>query len=432
MKIMPEERMGPRKWLLPLMALALLIPGPAAAGQDDLDKDQESLAKALKKGKATVDLRYRVEQVSSDVPLVADDDGTASTLRTTLAYQTARWKGLSGYVQFEDVSNLGASKLHNDTQNGITDRPLIADPKGTELQQAYLRYTLDSKVQVTAGRLEFLFDDQRFIGPVGWRQNHQSFDVAMVSVLAIPKTKLTYVYVDNVNTVVGSNLGMESHLLNAKIKIGSGKLTPYVYILDYDDTPAANLFSTTTYGASWENTWEVGEKWSIPYHAQYAMQQDTGDNTNNVDADYIRLEIGAKHKTCWAKVGYEVLGGDVGDGSFTTPLATLHKFNGWADRFLVTPDGGLVDLYLAAGGTWGEGWSAMAAWHDFSADNAFDDGLGNRVNDYGTEFDVQVAYKSSWKQSFGLKAAVYSADDTSTLSIGEDTTKIWFWTGYKF
>ena len=87
---------------------------------------------------------------------------------------------------------------------------------------------------------------------------------------------------------------------------------------------------------------------------------------------------------------------------------------------------------LAAGGTWGEGWSAMAAWHDFSADNAFDDGFGNKVDDYGTELDVQVTYKASWKQSFGVKAAVYSADDTSTLPIGEDTSKIWFWTGYKF
>ncbi|MCZ6649786.1 MAG: alginate export family protein, partial [Acidobacteria bacterium] len=205
MRILRRERVGLRKWLLPLMALALLIPGPAAAGQDDLDKDQESLAEALKKGKATVDLRYRLEQVSDDVPAVSDDDAIASTLRTTLAYQTSRWQGLSGYVQFEDVSNLGASKLHNDTQNGIVERPLIADPKGTELQQAYLRYTLDSKVEVSAGRVEFLFDDERFIGPVGWRQNHQSFDVAMVSVLSIPKTKLTYVYVDNVNTVVGSN-----------------------------------------------------------------------------------------------------------------------------------------------------------------------------------------------------------------------------------
>jgi len=422
-----------------ILAVALLIPALAAAGQDDLDKDQDSLAKALSQGKATVDLRYRLERVSDDKPTVAEDDATASTLRTTLAYQTSRWQGLSGFVQFEDVSNLGASKLHNDTQNGMGERPVIADPKGTELQQVYLRYTLASKVQVTAGRVEFLFDDERFIGPVGWRQNHQSFDVAMVSVLAIPKTKLTYAYVDNVNRIFGDNRGMESHLLNGKIETGGGELTPYVYILDYDDAGEADKFSTATYGVSWDNAWEVSEKWSIPYHVQYAMQQDSGDNTNNVDADYARLEIGVKHNGCWAKIGYELLEGGAGDGMFTTPLATGHKFNGWADRFLATPAGGLQDLYLATGGSWGKGWSAMAAWHDFSADNAFDDDgsdpfdeSGNVVDDYGTELDVQVAYQASWKQSFGLKAALYRADDTSTLDISEDTTKIWFWTGYKF
>ncbi|TDI43236.1 MAG: hypothetical protein E2P00_05380 [Acidobacteria bacterium] len=432
MRIMAREGVGLRKWLLPLVALAVLIPGQVSAAEDDVDRDQGSLAEALKKGKVTVDLRYRLEQVSDDVSAVADDDATASTLRTTLAYQTARWRGLSGYVQFEDVSNLGATNLHNDTQNGISERPVIADPKGTELQQIYLRYRFDNQVDVTAGRVEFLFDDERFIGPVGWRQNHQSFDVAMVSVLSIPQTRLTYVYLDNVNTIIGSNLGMTSHLLNARIKIGSGELAPYVYILDYDDAAEADRFSTSTYGAGWDNSWKIGEKWSIPYHAQYAMQQDAGDNTNNVDVDYMRFEIGARRKTCWARIGYEVLEGGDGEGVFTTPLATLHKFHGWADRFLATPAGGLVDLYVAAGGTWGEGWSAMAAWHDFSADNTFDDGSGNMVDDYGTEFDVQVVYKASWKQTFGLKAALYSADDSSTLAISEDATKIWLWTGYKF
>ena len=31
-----------------------------------------------------------------------------------------------------------------------------------------------------------------------------------------------------------------------------------------------------------------------------------------------------------------------------TPLATLHKFDGWADLFLTTPNKGLQDLYAGA------------------------------------------------------------------------------------
>src|SRR3546814_8896470 len=41
---------------------------------------------------------------------------------------------------------------------------------------------------------------------------------------------------------------------------------------------------------------------------------------------------------------YEVLGSDAGVFAFQTPLATLHKFQGWADLFLTTPSAGVRDL----------------------------------------------------------------------------------------
>ena len=43
--------------------------------------------------------------------------------------------------------------------------------------------------------------------------------------------------------------------------------------------------------------------------------------------------------------GYEVLGADNGVG-FATPLATGHKFQGWADKFLTTPGDGIEDVYI--------------------------------------------------------------------------------------
>ena len=48
--------------------------------------------------------------------------------------------------------------------------------------------------------------------------------------------------------------------------------------------------------------------------------------------------------------GYELLGSDDGKVAFNTPLATKHKFNGWADKFLGTPKEGLEDVYLTAKG----------------------------------------------------------------------------------
>ena len=43
------------------------------------------------------------------------------------------------------------------------------------------------------------------------------------------------------------------------------------------------------------------------------------------------------------KLGFERLEGN-GTVALQTPLATLHAFNGWADKFLSTPANGLRDV----------------------------------------------------------------------------------------
>ncbi|MFV4641100.1 hypothetical protein ACNJUF_21330, partial [Mycobacterium tuberculosis] len=60
--------------------------------------------------------------------------------------------------------------------------------------------------------------------------------------------------------------------------------------------------------------------------------------------DYLAAEGTVAHGPLGVTAGYEKLGGD-GVHAFQTPMATLHKFNGWADLFLVTPAGGLQDWY---------------------------------------------------------------------------------------
>ena len=58
---------------------------------------------------------------------------------------------------------------------------------------------------------------------------------------------------------------------------------------------------------------------------------------------------------------------------FTTPLATLHKFQGWADKFLTTPANGLEDLYATASVTL-KGVGALdtlgfiVSYHDYEAE----------------------------------------------------------------
>ena len=97
--------------------------------------------------------------------------------------------------------------------------------------------------------------------------------------------------------------------------------------------------------------------------------------------------------------------------AFRTPLATLHAFQGWADKFLATPDGGIDDFYVTVKGKAGK-WNLTGVYHDFSAET----GSG----DYGTEIDFSAARPINDNYGLLLKAAFYDADEFSF-----DATKFW-------
>ena len=125
------------------------------------------------------------------------------------------------------------------------------------------------------------------------------------------------------------------------------------------------------------------------------------------------------------KFAYEVLGSDNGQASFTTPLATLHKFNGWADVFVASTFTatalplGLVDTSVSISGKIGSQvpgvkWSAV--FHTYDSDQG--------SVDYGSELDLVASVKFNKHYSGGIKYASYNADNFSV-----DTDKFWLWVG---
>jgi hypothetical protein len=235
----------------------------------------------------------------------------------------------------------------------------------------------------------------------------------------VENLELYYAFVENANRVFGDDSPqgdhrMASSLLNAGYKIeGIGRLTGYAYLLDYDSVDA---FSTNTVGGRFAGQHPLSSV-EVLYGAEYAKQSDAGNNPVDVDADYTLGEIGVKLGMWTAKVGAETLGGsgDPGD-KFQTPLAALHGFNGWADKFLTTPDTGLEDTYASVGAKIAD-LDCLLAWHDFKSDS---DSM-----DYGTELDASVTYPLSKKTAIGLKYAAYDADEFAT-----DTMKAWAWITY--
>ncbi|MFC6804646.1 hypothetical protein ACFQE2_02700 [Methylophaga thalassica] len=294
------------------------------------------------------------------------------------------------------------------------------------MNQAYLSYN-GYGTEVKLGRQELTYREapfHRFIGNVLWRQNHQSFDAVSLSNSSIKDLKLSYAYINKVNTIFGNDLtagliddgviDMDSHLFNVQYSGWSvGKLEAYSYLLDYEDAADNNANSTATYGLRLSGAKPVNENLSAVYTAEYATQDEYADGKMDPQ-DYYLLELGGKYEGWLAKLSYEVQEGD-GTYSFKTPLGTNHAFQGWADVFLTTPNQGLKDTYFTVVGNVA-GAKLIAVYHDFETDK---DSL-----DAGNEFDVMLQKTFMQHYTLGISYADYNADKEFG---GADTDKFWLY-----
>lgn len=411
---MDRRELFPRRCgflVLVLAATPAAQDAPAAAA----DEAERGPLQALQGGRTWILAHYRYEFVDDGV---RPDDAHASTLRTVLGYETGAWQGLRGLLELENVTAVG-NDLYDSTRNGRTSRAVVADPESTEVNQAFVRYDGPRATEPWIGRRTIELDNQRWIGSVPWRQNHQTFDALGLDWTPGEDTRVFWAWVWNVNRVFGdgSPVGdarMDSHLVNASRRLpGIGKAVGYWYLVDVDAPDALLGFSTSTVGARLDGERRAGGlDWL--YTAELAHQSDAGDNPSDVDAPYWLAELGVRRDATTLRLGWEVLGGsgDPGD-KLTTPLATLFAQNGWADQFLVTPDDGLQDVYAElTGGLEGFDWTL--AVHDFHADAGGDH--------FGSEVDARIERRLTTSLRAGVQVAHYDADD-----LGSDTTKAWLW-----
>lgn len=386
------------KAVLSGMTVMALMPSIAAA--------DATLEGALGGGKATLDVRYRYEHVDQNNTLKNAD---ASTVRSRLGYGTASYYGVMAYLDFENITAVGAED-YNSGANGKTAYAVVTDPEGSEVNQAYLSWDGLTATQVKYGRQRIILDNERFIGAVAWRQNEQTFDALSLVNKSLPDTVVTYAHLSNADRITGTNAEMSSNLLNASYSgLAAGVLTGYVYLLDYTKTASQ---STQTYGLRFAGGTTAGENGKVLYAAEFAQQSDYGKNPAKFALNYLLAEVGGVVSGVTAKLGYEVLEGD-GTDSVQTPLATLHAFNGWADQFLTTPATGLEDTYLSVGGAVA-GLNLLAVYHDFKANKG--------GGDFGTELDLQAVKKINKIYSLIAKYASYSAGNAPGKV---DADKLW-------
>ena len=406
--------MKERKKTITNRLLTTLIVSSAIAGTKPTLA--QGLAEALENGTGSADLRLRYERVDQDSSL---DTASALTLRSRVSYTTGTYRGFSAVVEMEDnriMLDRGDYTVPQTNYN-TNEFSVILDPEQTELDQGFLQFQHGSKT-VKFGRQVLTFDNHRFVGHVGWRQDRQTFDGITFKMSILDNLIMHYGYIEQRNRIVAeaTDLSSKDHLLNLKYQGPSGTLVGYVYLLDVDNGTDNAL---DTVGVRYTGTTSA-DNMKLLYAAEMAAQ--TNENpafTDDLETYYVMFEGGMVVKGITAKLGYELLSTDDGQVGFATPLATLHKFNGWADIFAVeTPATGLVDLKLSLSGTvLGGRWSV--SYHDFQPDEETD-----AIDDLGSELDLLFAKKFGKLYSAGIKYAAFSAEDQ-----GVDTDKLWVWFG---
>ncbi|MDP4528444.1 alginate export family protein [Alkalimonas delamerensis] len=397
----------------PLFALPCLalVPSLALAAANS---SANTLSAALNESQLKANFRYRIEHVDQDNPL---KDALASTLRSRLTLTTGKAYGFSGLLEVDNVSVLGG-QTYNSTVNGNGHYSVVADPKGTDINQAALKYQLSEDTSFTMGRQRVNHLNQRFLGGVGWRQNEQTFDGYRLQHSFTPAITLDLALLHNVNRVFGPKgpaanqrgefyTGLLSWQLNP-----NQQLAAYGYDLDFNDWAVR---SSLTYGLDYQGKWALGEQQSLSLQLAAARQQDRHDAPLSYQHHYHRVQLSWQQQKLQLIAGTERLAGD-GSSAFQTPLATLHAFQGFADLFLVTPNDGLRDYWLGVRHPAGPVQLALN-YHRYHSDTD-----GRR---YGSEWNLTASYRFSNQLQGMLKLADYQAS-----SFAVDSRKLWLMLSY--
>lgn len=356
--------------------------------------------------KTNFNLRYRLETVDQDG---FDKNAMASTLKSRMTWKSGNVSGFQVTAEFDNVLELGPDNYNNASGvNPKTLYPVVADPAGTDVNQLNVTYKREG-LTLTAGRQRVVVGNQRFVGGVAWRQNEQTYDGIRANYKANDQFMVDYAYVSKVNTIFGPDgskdeIDGDFHLAHVFYNINKNhKITAFAHLLDFDKSEAID-----TYGVDYNGKFD-----GFSAHASIATQSK-GDN----DVTYFAIDATKAFGKAKVTLGWERLGSDDGAYGFQTPLATKHKFQGFADKFLGTPSNGIDDYYAKVATKIG-GVKLAAFYHSFSAVEG--------DADYGSEIDLVASYKVLEATTLVAKYANYDAKDHAT-----DTSKLWFMVNTKF
>ena len=379
--------------IISLSAMALAVAGQSLpAGQIDttLDKIFGQVEESVP-GKFGIKYRIRYEETN-------DDGGISNRIR--YGYTTEKFKGFQASIEGETV-------------DGIEDgfNPIDIAGEGTDLNQLWANYKNEDLGSVKVGRQIYTLDDQRFIGHVGWRQKIQTFDAVTVSFAGVENLVMGGFYFDGVNRVNGTNIDINAFGINTAYTFGKLlKLVGFYY--DFDDTETLARWDSETIGLR-----ATGEFGVEDLNFFFALSVADQDAVLGEDGRYFSAETSSSFAGVQLGLGYDVL-----EQGFRTPVATVHKFQGFADVFVpqtITGMGnGVEDLYIYAGYNIpvGNGVSAKAIYHCFEPEKG--------EGEFGDEINIVVAYEVNKYMNVIAKYADYEAEGAGSGGFGGEDKEV--------
>lgn len=397
-----------KKWNLSFLFFSTWIVGISHAESFDID----------------FSARARWESIDID-----GESADASTIKSRAGVHYNLSENLKAFLQVDSVVSLNQGR-HSDGVDQSSD-PTIADPAGTELNQANLMFRWQGG-EAILGRQRMVLGDHRFIGDVGFRQNDQTYDALLLKYSMLSASQLSVAYIRNVHRIFGDRAGqrlskddrrfseldgvrpsallgnhrVDGVLIDARIREWDHiELSSYGYdIYNYDHA----AFSNTTVGAEGQYRKKVAEI-KLSAAVELAVQNQPDQKTTGIpyhkvstSLQYKKVQMGLRHEQLSQKNGV----------AFITPLATVHKFQGWADQFLLTPSVGLIDNSISV--KWrSRPWTVDARYHWFKSQRS--------SFAIAEEADVDFIFSPNRKHEFKIRIADFKP--SKGQSIKTDSVK---------
>jgi hypothetical protein len=315
---------------------------------------------------------------------------------------------------------------YHDGNGKYSSNDSIADPDGNRIHQLYADFTNLPSTRIRIGRQEIVLDDSRFFGNIGWRLNAQSFDAITLLNKSIPDTQIFLGYSENVASIL-LNENEYDGIYIANIKhsgIKGHNQTVFAYLVDADENNALKGPSVghdvQTFGGRLN-----GELDALKYDFTYAHQSSWKDS-DDIDVNFFQGELAYIFGSLTPGIGYAYHEGsdNAGGKGFSNLFSTAHAFNGWADQFLATNNGGLAnglqDYHASLTyKQWGMTFKAAYHYFDTTENHSYSD-------DYGQEIDFLVSTPINDQLTATAKLAYFDASSSAEKnSVKEDKLVLW-------